>query len=133
MSEARPLDVDPHAPGTKLDSGKSPVAQGVFKYFPRALVVIGKVSNAGAKKYCWGGWSSVPDGVNRYTNALARHLLAEDIEGEIDADTGQLHAAQVAWNALARLELILREKEKAAQAGGDVELLPDLFVKQQGY
>jgi hypothetical protein len=38
-------------------------------------------------------------------------LLQENYE-EYDSDLPVLHAAQVAWNALARLELILREKEK---------------------
>ena len=53
------------------------------------------------------------DGENRYGDALVRHLIAEAIEGPVDADTQLLHAAQEAWNALARLELILRKKDKA--------------------
>jgi len=40
---------------------------------------------------------------------MLRHLLAEETEGPIDNDTQCLHAAQVAWNAMARLELILRD------------------------
>jgi hypothetical protein len=32
----------------------------------------------------------------------------------VDPDSGLLHAAHTAWGALARLELILREKEKNA-------------------
>ena len=51
------------------------------------------------------------DGI-RYGNALARHILAEETEGMIDKDTQCLHAAQIAWNALARLELIERSREK---------------------
>jgi hypothetical protein len=36
----------------------------------------------------------------------------EEIEGEIDSQSGHYHAGHVAWNALARLELMLRRKEK---------------------
>jgi len=39
--------------------------------------------------------------------------LQENIDGPFDVETGLLHAAQEAWNALARLELILREEENA--------------------
>jgi hypothetical protein len=42
---------------------------------------------------------------------MGRHLIAEEIEGPIDASTGLSHAAQTAWNALARLELMLRNSE----------------------
>jgi hypothetical protein len=68
------------------------------------------LSLAGSEKYSWKGWESVPDGINRYGDALGRHILDEAIEGPIDGDTGELHATAEAWNALARLELILREE-----------------------
>ena len=108
-------EVDPNGflaqqPGAKMDAGKIPVAQGVLQYFPRALTAVAEVSQIGARKYSWKGWEKVPDGINRYTNALARHLLAMDTEGTRDADTGCLHLAQVAWNALAALELTIREQ-----------------------
>lgn len=111
------VEIDPngkaqHEPGAKMDSGKAPIMQGVIQYFPRALQAVSMVSLVGAKKYAWKGWESVSDGFNRYSDALGRHLLAENTEGLIDNDTQQLHAAQVAWNALARLELKLRELEK---------------------
>jgi hypothetical protein len=53
----------------------------------------------------------VPEGYRRYTGALIRHLLKEPREA-LDKDTGLTHQAAVAWNALARLELMLRAKEK---------------------
>jgi len=111
MAEFDPNGKNPHEPGAKLDAGKAPVAQGVLQYFPRALIAVSGVSGIGARKYAWKGWESVEDGFNRYSDALARHLLAETTEGEYDSDTGCLHAAQVAWNALARLELLLKENE----------------------
>lgn len=107
--ESDPHGKEAHTPGAKMDAGKSPISQGVLQYFPRALEAVAYISLVGAKKYAWKGWESVPDGFNRYSDALGRHLLAETVEGPIDQDTQMLHAAQVAWNALARLELMLRE------------------------
>lgn len=112
----REKDVDPSGkdlkqPGTKGDSGKSPVFRGLLDYFPRAVDEVARVSERGAAKYSWKGWESVPDGISRYTDALARHLTAMGIEGPFDQDTGCLHRAQIAWNALASLELYLREQE----------------------
>jgi len=108
--EKDPNGVDAKVPGAKLDAGKAPVGRGVLHYFPRALTAVACLSGAGAKKYSWKGWENVPDGVNRYTDALARHELG--IEGDFgrrDRDSGALEATAVAWNALARLELVLRE------------------------
>lgn len=109
MTERDPHGTDPHAPGAKLDDGKPPVRQGVMEYFPRALIEIAKVSEYGARKYSWGGWGPVPDGITRYGNAMDRHALLAQIEGPIDRDSGLLHAAHEAWNAIARLELMLRQ------------------------
>ena len=110
--EADPHGKNPHELGAKLDAGKPAVWRGLFDYFPRACIAVADVSTVGAKKYAWKGWEQVPDGINRYGDALARHLCKEGIEGETDSDTGLLHKAQAAWNALARLELYLRETER---------------------
>lgn len=108
-------EVDPNGKGThelgaKLDFGKPPVFRGALSYFPRSIAAIARVSAVGARKYAWKGWESVDDGFNRYSDALARHILAESRE-DVDQDTGCLHAEQVAWNACARLELLLKERE----------------------
>lgn len=100
-----------HTAGAKLDAGKSPVFQGLFDYFPRACLAIAQISGFGASKYLWKGWESVPDGFNRYSNALARHLLIESFE-KYDPESKMLHASHSAWNACARLELLLREEER---------------------
>lgn len=109
IKEKDPNGKDPHEPGAKLDAGKSPVFRGLIDYFPRACSAVANVSLAGANKYAWKGWEHVPDGINRYSDALVRHLVDESANGAIDKDTGLLHSAQVAWNSLARLELKLRE------------------------
>ena len=113
MKETDPLGKSSKEPGSKLDAGKAPLLQGVIQYFPRALSAVSMISLEGSKKYSWRGWETVPDGVNRYGDALGRHLIGEAVHGDTDPETGMMHAAQTAWNALARLELILRAKEKA--------------------
>ena len=121
-SEQRPFDnsasiveTDPHGrrpneAGAKLDVGKSPIRRGLLEYFPRTCLAVAEVSAFGAKKYTWGGWKSVPEGIDRYGDAEIRHVVKAAIEGERDKDSGLLHAAHEAWGALARLELILRER-----------------------
>lgn len=112
-SEKDPNGKSPKEAGAKLDAGKSPIYRGLLDYFPRACLSVAAVSEAGAKKYAWKGWESVPDGINRYSDALGRHIVNESIEGPLDPD-GFLHKACVAWNSLAALELYLRDKESNA-------------------
>lgn len=111
--ELDPNGRDAKAGGSKLDAGKPAVWRGLLDYFPRACIAVADVSTRGAQKYSWKGWETVPDGEARYADALARHILAESTEGLYDAGPkglgkDVLHASQVAWNALARLELLLR-------------------------
>lgn len=107
MSETDPTGRNPRTPGAKLDAGKPPVLRGVLQYFPRALAAVAEVSEHGARKYTWKGWEQVPDGINRYGDALGRHLIGEAIDGLRDPKSDLLHAAHAAWNALARLEMLL--------------------------
>lgn len=96
----------------KYDAGKAPIYRGLLSYFPRAVREVAAVSAFGASKYAWRGWEGVDDGVNRYSDAMVRHLVREG-EGEVlDPDSGLLHAAHTSWGSLARLELIQREIEK---------------------
>lgn len=105
-----------HAPGAKLDGNKPDMS--LLLHFSFALTAVAEVGTAGAKKYTRGGWKFVEGGEERYTAALLRHLF---IEEEHDEDIREwaggediLHDAQVAWNALARLEIKLcRLKEEA--------------------
>lgn len=105
--ERDPMGLDQHAPGAKMDEGK-PRFGMVLGGFSRALTEVTHVGTFGAIKYSDNGWRDVPNGITRYTDAMLRHWFAEDKE-TIDQDSGMLHAAQVAWNALARLELMLRD------------------------
>lgn len=96
----------------KYDGGKSPIYRGGLSYFPRAISAVSAVSAFGASKYAWDGWRSVSDGYNRYSDALVRHLGYEAEGEDLDNDSGLLHAAHAAWNALARLELLLSKTEE---------------------
>lgn len=110
LVETDPTGKSAHQPGAKLDQGKNRLGL-VINGFARALEEVGKVGTYGAEKYTDNGWQDVPDGINRYTDAMYRHLIAEAKGEEIDPETNQLHAAQAAWNALARLDKILRRHQ----------------------
>lgn len=111
-----------HEAGAKLD-GEKPDASLLLD-FSRALEQVALVGTYGRIKYTRGGWLSVPDGIIRYTAALIRHLFKLNTEGKFDQDPyydtpegaqfkGRIrHRAQVAWNALAALELELRAEEE---------------------
>lgn len=99
--------IDLHQPGAKDDAQKVQPAL-VYEGFARALLAVAQVGTYGAAKYTREGWVSVPNGRDRYTNAMHRHLLTEATGEQHDPESGLLHAAHAAWNALARLELQLR-------------------------
>lgn len=107
INEQDPHGKNPHEAGAKLDAGKNRLGM-VLLGFSRALMAVGVVGTYGASKYSDNGWMAVPDGVARYTDAMYRHQVTEGFESH-EPSTGLLHAAQGAWNALARLELMLRE------------------------
>jgi hypothetical protein len=111
IEETDPNGIDQHESGAKLDSGKPDAS--LLGMFGRALLAVSMVGTHGATKYSRGGWQEVPEGFNRYTAAMLRHYFKEETEGLWDDDLPEtLHSAQVAWNALARLELQLRGLEK---------------------
>lgn len=111
--------VNPHAPGAKLDQGKPDAS--LLQFFSRALLGIARVGSYGQVKYSRGGWQEVENGVDRYSAAMLRHYFLETTEGLYDSDpslekygyAGQImHHDQVAWNAVARSELIHRHLEE---------------------
>ena len=71
-----------------------------------------KVSTAGAEKYGENTWQNLPDGYNRYKAAMFRHLVHYEKGELIDEETGCLHIAQVAWNAIAMLHCALKDSKK---------------------
>ena len=118
-SDAKSVSASVSSPGQKFDAGKSPVGQGVFEYFPRALLGVGLISAYGANKYSVPyadkNWTRVPDARNRYRDGEARHFVSEAVDGLYDPESGLLHALHKAWNALAEVELLLAQGTKAKQ------------------
>jgi len=76
-----------------------------------SLDAVAQIGTYGAQKYSRGGWQHVENGIIRYTDALGRHFMKERFEF-CDKDTDMFHASHLCWNALARLELMLRENYK---------------------
>jgi hypothetical protein len=107
-------EFDLHIPGAKADNGK-PDLDLVFGDFTRALTKVGEIGTAGAKKYSRSGWLQVPNALSRYSSAMWRHIFQFKEGQDYDAESGQLHLAHAAWNALAVLELYLRQQESGTR------------------
>jgi hypothetical protein len=101
-------------PGLKHDTGKIRPAL-VINSMALAMQAIAEVGTYGAAQYGVDNWLEVEDGIERYTDALYRHLLDEAAGEALDDESGLMHAAHAAWNAIARLELMLRLE---AESGG---------------
>ena len=89
------------------DDKQKPMPRLVLGTMARALLEVSKVATFGAEKYSADNWLKVENGLDRYTDAKDRHRL-EGAISEYDSESGLLHAAHEAWNALAVLELKLR-------------------------
>jgi hypothetical protein len=123
MTEKDPHGKNAHAPGAKLDAGKTRLGL-VLLGFARALQAVGEVGTFGARKYTDDGWVEVENGQARYTDALLRHLMSESCGEKLDPDSGLRHAAQVAWNALARLDIEIRQEERPHEQKSPPPMLP---------
>lgn len=95
--------------GIKYDTDKPRLAEMLVD-FKEPLLALCKVWEFGANKYSKSNWKLVNNGRDRYTNAMLRHLFAEE-DKEEDAESGLLHASHIAFNALARLYFILQERQ----------------------
>lgn len=93
-----------------------PIATGVLDYFPAAIAALATVSRIGNDKHNpgeplhWARGKSIDQ-----ADAIARHLIER---GGIDPDTGLRHSAQLAWRALALLQVELEEAGEAPLARG---------------
>lgn len=115
-----PLETDPNGKaasdkGSKLDAGKNRMSL-VLGAFAEALEQVSLVGTFGANKYTDNGWLEVPNGEERYTDALFRHW-AKESKGEVfDDDSDLLHAAHLAWNSLARLTLMIKRMKQEGES-----------------
>lgn len=94
-------------PGAKADAGKLRPTL-VLRDMAHALLAVTKIATDGAIKYTPGGWIVVPQALERYEDAHLRHMLKRFTGEAIDSDSESLHLAHEAWNALAKLELHIR-------------------------
>ena len=109
MSEEKdPHGKDAHETGSKLDDGKL-FASLVLGDFANALTEVCKIGTFGAIKYTKSGWLDVPDAINRYEDAMMRHWLAMQTGETHCPDSGELHMSHFTWNALAVLELKVKD------------------------
>lgn len=98
-----------HGPGDfrKDDAGKPSLSL----LPPRALLAVGRVLTAGAKRYGRDNWRKVaPTERYRYVDAALRHALAYLAGEERDPDSGESHLAHAICSLAFVLELELRDK-----------------------
>lgn len=75
--------------GVKADAGKR-----MWHLLPMdALEPVVRVLEFGARKYSVDNWKRVPDPVDRYYDALQRHLVAWRAGQEVDPESGEHHLA----------------------------------------
>ena len=90
--------------GKKFDTDKTRIS--LLLDFSKSLEAVAELAEFGAEKYVAGSWKLVPKGEKRYTDAMLRHLFAEQ-DSLRDDESEMLHATAVAFNALARLHFVL--------------------------
>lgn len=100
--------------GMRFNAGKAPVWRGFINYFPRAIEAVSRVSAFGANKYAWNNWQNIDDYYDNITDSLSRHLVNEAKGRALDVDSELEEAAHLAWNAMARLELIVKDRENGS-------------------
>lgn len=112
-------------PTTQSSKEEYPMWDGLMAYFPAALAEVAHVSFVGSRQH----QPTLPtqwtrDKSTNHKDKILRHLLEGDVS-ELDTD-GTLHAAKVAWRALANLQIIL-EKNGApvAPAAANLETQHD--------
>jgi hypothetical protein len=99
----------------------TPIFSGVMRYFPDALAAVARLSKKGNDKHNPGEplhWSREKS--TDHGDCIARHQITFD---QIDPESGEYHAAGVAWRALAQLQLLEEAKRLGDLAGpmGKVE------------
>lgn len=91
--------------GVKYDEGKPRLGEMMVD-FAVPMRELARVWEFGANKYEKSNWKKVDNAIDRYTNAMLRHLLAEGTN-LVDEESKLLHASHIAFNALARLYFII--------------------------
>lgn len=97
-------------PNKHYERKQAPVFSGVLNYFPDAIWLVAKCSKTGNDQHNTGEplhWAREKS--TDESDCLVRHLMQYD---QLD-DDGILHAAKVAWRALALLQRTLEDRGEA--------------------
>lgn len=108
-------NVEQTMPKDSAERKNVPICSGVLDYFPAALAAVAKLSKLGNDKHNPGEplhWTR--DKSTDHADCIARHLIDRGI---IDPDTGLSHTVEIAWRALALLQIEL-EAAGAPKARG---------------
>lgn len=92
-----------------------------------------KVYTAGAKKYAPNNWMHLENGYERYKAALFRHICEFERGNWRDADTGCIHLAQVAWNAIAMLHIEMEKRKENKTDNSKNTDNDESTFEQEGY
>jgi len=106
---------EPVMPKDSAERKETPICTGVLDYFPAALAAVAKLSKLGNDKHNPGEplhWTREKS--MDHADCIARHLIDR---GAIDPETGLSHTVQIAWRALAMLQ-IEEEQRGAPKARG---------------
>lgn len=103
-------DMHACAGGMKFDAGK-PRWSLLMRGFAQSLATLVRVLTFGANKYAAHSWRTVPNGEERYRDALYRHLAAIEAGEKCDPESGESHYAHAAFNILALHELELQNDQ----------------------
>jgi len=112
----KPVVREQTMPTDSKDRKNVPITSGVLDYFPAALAAVARLSKFGNDKHNPGQplhWSR--DKSADHADCIARHLIDRGI---IDPETKMSHTVEVAWRALALLQLEEEEKNGAPKARG---------------
>ena len=85
------------------DRKNVPIVSGVLDYFPAALAAVARLSKFGNDKHNPGEplhWSRGKSA--DHADCIGRHLVDRGI---VDPETGMSHTVEIAWRALALLQL----------------------------
>jgi hypothetical protein len=102
-------------PADSKERKRVPLWSGLFRYFPDALVAVARLSQKGNDKHNPGQplhWSR--DKSNDHADCLLRHQM-DCGSLESDPDSGELHEVEVAWRALAQLQLALERQRQGGK------------------
>ena len=76
-----------------------------------AIYSVAEIMEHGAKKYTEDNWKTIKD-PRRYESAMLRHYVDVQKGEDIDPDSGLLHWAHIACNALFRLHFAIEENNR---------------------